>query len=386
MKKKITFSVIIFLIFFTLGTAFKVRAGVSQSARGWLWGGSEDSQMGGKIGGLNCTQSTDSQKCIDDNETMVDIIAMNGADSRTLSLNDFGVNIPNAGSLTGYAYSNKVGWIDFGLNNCVQTSLYGACSAPPGKYCAVSCVPDAGTNCGAGVVRNGNNLQGCARIVGIAQETVRDNSGGWQGWIRMENVQINPAEGTLSGYGWNGENNDNPAVVSNRANGLGFFDFKDVTVNTLTICENSCNSGIILSNKTISMGTSSTKNNIKACFSQKTDCSSSNPLEDITKQIWDTSPNGWSINSSPSGILTQSILGGNNYSIASGLSGGTATVTAKYGENTASFNVQVAGVCSDSCDANKANVCRKQFCQKCDGSMVEGTKDCTSWREIGSNN
>jgi len=86
------------------------------------------------------------------------------ATSNNLSSDDgslYAVDIPGAdGSVTGYAWSEHYGWIDF------QPTTMPA--------------PDGTTT---GVIRSGNFLTGWARIVAI--QNAGANNGGWQGWIHM---------------------------------------------------------------------------------------------------------------------------------------------------------------------------------------------------------
>lgn len=129
---------------------------------------------------------------------------MNGDNPEAPGGADYGVNIPSTnGNVTGYAWMNAgsdpdnglqngIGWIDFNPQDHCTTGAPG-----PGQYQAASCDPtsDPGLNCGKGVARvTGINLQGCARIVSIAQATVGSNSGGWQGWIKLKGTAQNGSE------------------------------------------------------------------------------------------------------------------------------------------------------------------------------------------------
>jgi hypothetical protein len=420
MKKRITFSIIIFLIFFALGTAFKVRAGVSQSARGWLWGGSEDLDMcdsdgNGTVDVAGCSMGGTAEG---DNETGVEKISSNNETSGGSI--DYGVSIPQAnGVVTGYAWSENIGWIDFG-DNCVEDNsaddsdlIAGQCTPRDAtKYCSASCAAPAG--CTKGVSRSGNNLEGCARIVDIAKESVAGNSGGWKGWIKMNgpNYQIqintlaNPAKiigctdasVTPRSCAWNGENNNDPAVVHNTANGFGWFDLSRVTIikpKTLKICDGSCGGNSPIANPVTldQQGSNSKKENIKACYNDNDGCGDSNG--DVTSLV-----SSWDIADTS---IVKKDPSANQYAIVAIKTGAqvpnSTVITAKYTDPTdgivpsKDFNVRInaLGCVPMDCDlpaslANRTLVCKGDMAKdgnNC-GYTCEGTKDCTGWREIGN--
>lgn len=155
---------------------------------GWLWGGGAE------------------------NFTNVRWISMNSAN--TGSSVDYGVTIPDDdGSVTGYAWSGGdaggpgLGWLDFDpQDHCGSAYNAATCSDPDGGS--------------GGVFRSSDSLVGWVRFVDIAKESAVGNSGGWDGWIKMQNVTIN-SDGTLNGYAWNGEK---------PGEGLGWIDFKRANI------------------------------------------------------------------------------------------------------------------------------------------------------------
>ncbi len=199
--RKFIFTLALFVLCFAVANVVRIQAGEGDSGRGWLWGGSEDADLAPADGLAN------------GNETMLYDISMNNVDGG--GSYDYGVNIPiGDGDVTGYAWSNTVGWIDFNPQDHCGSD-----------YAAASCSPPSGS---AGVFRSGNTLTGWARIVGIATESAVDNSGGWEGWIYVDNVAIN-SDNTLQGYGWHGEALA-PAGSNNYAYGLGYVDFSNAWI------------------------------------------------------------------------------------------------------------------------------------------------------------
>jgi len=215
--RKWVFTLALFLLVFAAASIVKVQA--ASTVMGWLWGGSEDANIG-TLGTIN------------GNETGVGWISMSGANSGAGG-GSYGVTIDDAGKVSGYGWANAsdapnssasqegngLGWVDFDPQDHCVTGAQGA-----GQYKAASCTPPSGS---AGVFRSGNNLTGWARFVGIAKESANNNSGGWQGWLQMYNVTIDPATGKFSGYAWNGEE---PGTGGNTANGLGWVDFSRASI------------------------------------------------------------------------------------------------------------------------------------------------------------
>lgn len=150
----------------------KTEAGVGESAFGWLWGGSDDGAG---------------------NSTGLGWISMNNTTPGAGGSRSYGVDVPVSGSLSGYAWSENVGWVSFNF-----TDLTGC--------------PDG--NCSA--QRVGDTLTGWARIMSIKDEIGNGNTGGWQGWIKLNGtasdgtpfgVKVISGETTvtLSGYAWSDE-------------------------------------------------------------------------------------------------------------------------------------------------------------------------------------
>lgn len=232
LSRKWFFTLALFILVFAAASAVKIQA--AGVVTGWLWGGSEDATLGGAE---DCTTFPAGASCIDGDETGVGWISMNGS--------NYNVSVPDSGctdcAVKGYGWANAsdfpnssisnegngLGWIDFNPQDDCTTAEPGS-----GKYKAASCTPPSGN---AGVFRSGDNLTGWARFVGIAKESAMGNSGGWEGWIKMFNVSINPTTGQMTGFGWNGEE---PGTGGNIANGLGWIDFskaKIVSLATLTM-------------------------------------------------------------------------------------------------------------------------------------------------------
>lgn len=416
-KKRYSLAVLLFLASFVLGTALKVRAGESQSARGWIWGGSEDRELGvvGALGNENETGmgwiSVNSLNCDADKNGYVGTEC--GGDNKSTPIFDYGVSIPSSnGSVSGYAWSENLGWVDFG-NNCIKDNEAGNDSNPTlgvcvpvdvNKYCAASCTPPNGT---AGVRRSGNNLIGWARIVGIAQESVSGNSGGWDGWIKMSGtakdgssygIQIDsssspekilPCSGGTS-CAWNGENDDDPSSSLNIANGFGWVDLSGVTIkkgNNLKICEDSCNSGGHSLNgktKTIDVGD---EVKLRVCYNSSMICDDSSG--DKTKEsgaINDTENPEDAVDGNISGddfVVTGKNMGKREY------------VEANYNSEKPSVEfivscVKESGYCEKDTNPVKSlreNTCSGEFFpDNCNNYTCEGTKDCTGWKELSPKN
>ena len=147
-------------------------------ALNWAWGGSELSSDG----------------VINGNETGVGWISLEGTSP------NYKVTIPPInGNLSGYAWSENLGWISFNQADLAGCPI-GTCSA----------------------IREGDRVKGWARVLSI--KNAGSNAGGWQGFIQLygttgEGLKIE-SDGDLSGYGWNGENNTSGIVE-----GLGWIDF-----------------------------------------------------------------------------------------------------------------------------------------------------------------
>ena len=212
MKRKIFWTCAVFVVVFVAATALKVKA-EPVGGSSFIGGFSEDNNMTGQ--GLMYTG--------------VEWISASGTGHLD------GLDIPTGdGPVTGYAWGSNVEWIDFNPQAHCYPDPDGntatLCTPPAGKYCAASCTdPNGGLG---GVSRSSNNLIGWARFVGVARESAAGNSGGWDGWIKMEGdgsngVKVNPVNANkLQGYAWNGE-----GVVSGNPVGFGWLDFSGVNIN-----------------------------------------------------------------------------------------------------------------------------------------------------------
>lgn len=173
---------VITMVSFVVGIV-KIKAGTSENISGWIWGGSEEFNDGSISG----------------NESGVGWVSTNNTNPGAGGGISYGLNIPQDGKVTGYIWSENVGWIDFNPQD------KGHCGW---AYSAASCVNPYGNGNG-GVYRSGGSLTGWARIVGIAQQSAVGNSGGWDGWVKMDagngySVAID-GSGNMSGSAWAGE-------------------------------------------------------------------------------------------------------------------------------------------------------------------------------------
>lgn len=201
MKKKILFLTVAFVTFFSALGFLRLQSVNADIiyATGWLWGGSTDS-----VG----------------NPSGVGWISMFSGNENSGG-GAYMVNIPNAdGPFYGYAWSSNYGWLDFNPQDHCTT---GTPDLARQQYKAASCTNPDGTN--MGVVRQGAEVKGWARFVSIAEASAEKNSGGWEGWIKMDanpslgyKVSIVPSGGAdtkMQGYAWSDE--------------IGALEFTDVT-------------------------------------------------------------------------------------------------------------------------------------------------------------
>lgn len=317
MKKKILLSIMVLTLCVGVGAYMK------SEAAGWLWGGSEDANIGGLLGS------------VDGNETNLGWIAI--SDQNTADAINYGLTIPSGtGLITGYAATEWLGYIDFEPQTHCTTLAPGA-----GQYQALSCTPPAG--CVAGVTRNvdgatstGDTLTGCARVVDIAKATVTNNSGGWEGWIKMSGANYgvtlddsgngkfcDPDSLTTTNkpcdnstvqckcFAWNGET---AGAGSNMANGLGWVDFSPASIpvaNVIRICGD-CTGVAPLTDITI-IGIGNTFN-AKACLvsSAVATCAGSDVTDSTGWTSSDVAIATVSSGVSPRGVVTGVSLAGTN--------------------------------------------------------------------------
>lgn len=204
--RKWIFTLALFLLVFAAASVVKVKAGTSDNVTGWLWGGSEEISDGNPTNGLSGYEtgvgwiSMNRTDCDTNNNGVMDVgdIGPSGCPAIGTNIADYGVNIPPSGNVTGNAWSERVGWIQFN---------------PIAPYPNANCNPNPCPSDGA--TRNGDNLTGWARILSISQAGA--NAGGWEGWIKMGGiaqsgdaygVKISEMKGVGGGghtYAWSNE-------------------------------------------------------------------------------------------------------------------------------------------------------------------------------------
>lgn len=369
--------IIVYLLGFALLTyysgVFMVEKIKAAEVTGWLWGGSEDATIGGRT----CTYGVDATDpaCKDGNETGVGWISMSrkncdpdgdgivegGSSPGTKYLDcpggqpitqstSYGVVIPDDNTnVTGYAWSENLGWIDFN---------------PAGPY------PSTTPNYNYSVKRNGDYLEGWARIVSIPQAGT--NAGGWQGWIKMRGsnygVQISKMSNDQSTYAWSDE--------------LGWIDFKQAQLaGILKICRDSCNGGVMVSNgSTINMYIGDTRN-LKACYNSSAACDNSSG--DVTNVAT------WNETNTPKDVVS---LSGTITKVVTANDDGDEGISVTYG-STINFNVHVyPPVDCYSCDTSDYScdlIQRPVACQPEEytnhGQCVSNCKaKPTKWQEVGN--
>src|SRR3989339_2238778 len=224
--RKLFLTLALFLLVFAAASIVKIQA--AGNVTGWLWGGSEDANLGGTE---NCMVYPANPSCIDGDETGFGWISMNCLDRESATgktckdkndpsfdfssnIVDYGVNFPESGNASGYGWGGEnIGWVDF---SGVSVTAIGS----------------------------EKHLSGTAQIVSILQAGL--NAGGWSGKIKMAGdgsswngsscTGINDygnnnrrnygviidSDGNFSGKGWNGEEDGSGG---NMANGFGWIDF-----------------------------------------------------------------------------------------------------------------------------------------------------------------
>jgi len=105
----------------------------------------------------------------------------------------YGLTVDGSDNVQGYAWSSNVGWVDFAPAS--DNTTYPGCGYPT-------------TPC-QGVKKLGSDLVGWARIVSIKEALAFDNSGNWEGWVKLSpsyngGVSID-ASGNWTGYAWSNE-------------------------------------------------------------------------------------------------------------------------------------------------------------------------------------
>lgn len=130
---------------------------------------------------------------------------------------NYGVNIAedsvyNIGKLSGYAWSENIGWISFNRADTIGIPPAGSGGYDPGNTYNVLAYTDSN-----------NRLQGWARALtacddnsdgdcaDVGEDNAADNAGGWDGWIRFTKTTApaygvtltsGSSNGLFSGYAW----------------------------------------------------------------------------------------------------------------------------------------------------------------------------------------
>jgi len=193
-KRMHTFFLILFI--FLVTTSFDisdVSADAAESARGWLWGGTEEVDGGTEedATGLGWI-SLNSLNCDADSNGQSDGASGCPASGETVS--DYGVFVPDSdGDLNGYAWSENVGWISF-----QSSDLVGCPQAPCLAY------------------RLSDEIYGWARVLSIRDADFFGNAGGYDGWIKLHStssdsvsygltIDTSATPDTINGYMWTDE-------------------------------------------------------------------------------------------------------------------------------------------------------------------------------------
>jgi len=341
-KRKILFLIIILAVAFSAGVALKTKAGVGDSGSGWLWGGSEeapDGAINGNETGVGWI-SMNSTNCDTNNSGAIDASDTGPAGCPPIGtiVADYGVNIPvGGGNVSGYAWNENLGWIDFN---------------PAGPYPTVA----TGDDYPFSVQRSGNELRGWARIIGIQTELAAGNSGNWEGWIRMHSdpddavsfgVDVTKMDGTGANptRAWSDE--------------LGWIDFSRASIiapKTLKICEDSCASGFVRDGTNISMIAGDTKD-LVACY---TSTACLDPAPGVANNVTNTA--AWTETNAPDDAVSLAALAPNLQRVTADNAGKSEQVDVDYDPGTGNINVNFT--------VDVAN----NILKVCYGGCVGGTK------------
>lgn len=117
---------------------------------------------------------------------------------------NYGVNIDATGNFSGYGWSDNIGWVSF---NPSQLS-----GCPSG-----SCAPQL--NWTTGVVSGW--ARACAGTASGNCSSSTSRTDGWDGWIHLSGLTVNTTTGNFSGFAWGSD------VV-------GWVDFSNVSVEVVT--------------------------------------------------------------------------------------------------------------------------------------------------------
>lgn len=301
MKNKILLLSFVLTLVFGLAIFQKAQAA---PVTGWLWGGGAEPDGVAPWDGTNTNVgwiSANRLNCDSNGDGTTDTgnYANCPVGLPVTTDNNYRLDIPSSGNVTGYAWSENIGWIDFN---------------PPGPYPAAP---------NSSATKNGDYLEGWARIMSIPQNA--GNNGGWEGWIKMKGsnygVQISKMDGTGNNptYAWSDE--------------LGWIDFSRAKIDmTLKICS-SCDAGGIDLSAGITMLIIDPDKQISACWvpGTSTNCEGS----DVTNDPGTT----W--NSDNTSVITLPSKGW-----LRPVAAGSSLVTATYNSKNASTLVTVIAACT----------------------------------------
>lgn len=317
-----------------VGVALRSAVAGTETGSGWLWGGSE----------------TVSDGVMNGNESGTGWISMNDTNPGSGG-GTYGVNIPDSGDISGYAWSENLGWISFNGADLAGCPL----------------VPAA---------RSGSNITGGARILSIRDAGA--NAGGWDGCVSLSgtatdgspygvSVDTMPNPNKLSGFAWSGD--------------LGWIDFSRATVaivvppDTLSLCTIA---GIPIASGTATLPRSLTNGNSESfnAFYDPTPvvCGDSAPIADAnwTENVGSVVVSLTGTNASPQTVTSNAV--------------GTEQVTVTKGADTITLDYTVgAAACVKDC-TDAPNVCRGETFNDANGcgtNNCEGGRFCDfNWKEV----
>jgi len=138
--------------------------------------------------------SFNSTNCDTDSNGFIDS-SCSGGDNATTVVKDYGVNVNSNGNLQGYAWSDNVGWILFG--NLARYGYF----FPTGN----------------GTLPRDASIDAEGNMLGWAKAISADNKG-WDGWISLSGTWTNPNDNTTGTYGVNIGDTTSPFVTASAEN------------------------------------------------------------------------------------------------------------------------------------------------------------------------
>jgi hypothetical protein len=130
------------------------------------------------------------------------------------SCGSYGINRHSDGYLYGYVWSSNYGWLSFG-------GLSGFPSV-------AGATPD-----NAKADLSSGNVTGWARFCSVfvsgclGSLLPTSTTGGWDGWVNLNGVKVDPISGNFSGYAWGG------------GDVIGWIDFSKVKIDVSNTCKDS---------------------------------------------------------------------------------------------------------------------------------------------------